>query len=313
MSRPLVSIIIPSYNTAPYVREAVDSALAQTYKNCEVIVVDDGSTDATKEILAPYIAKQKIVYIYQKNKGLAGARNTGIRAAKGDYIALLDSDDLFLPEKISRQVEALEARPDCGACYSDLMHFTDPPAGETARVLYHHRYRYPSGNIFEPLLHKQFLNPLATVFRKEIFAKYGFFDENLRRSEDWEFWLRIAHAGVKFYYLDEALAEYRMRGTGNLSAIESEPEMKEKNLKIFSALGMKLTKEEWERYRFADILKRLTVKTAFAYLMVGDKKMALARAAGLPAYWRFLISLLPGSAWKRILGGGRRKKQRAPP
>ena len=106
---PLVSIIIPSWNTAAYVGEAVDSALAQTYPNIEIIVVDDGSTDNTKELLQPYADAGKIHYVYQANKGLAGARNTGIRMAKGEYIAFLDDDDEWLPAKLDRQVAFLDA------------------------------------------------------------------------------------------------------------------------------------------------------------------------------------------------------------
>ena len=106
--KPLVSIIIPAYNVEKYVQEAIDSALSQIYKDIEIIVVDDGSTDNTKKVLNPYIKKGQIHYIYQENKGLSSARNTGIRAAKGGYIAFLDSDDLFLPEKMQRQVDFLE-------------------------------------------------------------------------------------------------------------------------------------------------------------------------------------------------------------
>ena len=97
-----VSIIIPSYNCASYVEEAVQSALSQTYSDCEVVVINDGSTDNTEEVLAPY--RDKIVYISQENKGLAGARNSGIKRASGDYITFLDADDIFLPEKELKKI-----------------------------------------------------------------------------------------------------------------------------------------------------------------------------------------------------------------
>ena len=301
-----VSIIIPTYNARDYVREAVRSALAQTYQNVEIIVVDDGSTDDTKKILEPYARDGKINYIYQANQGLAGARNTGVKAARGEYIAFLDSDDLFLPKKVERQVAALESHPDFGVCYSDVNHFTEMPNG---RRFYHHRYTYPSGNIFEPLLHRQFINPLCVMVRREVIKKYGMFDENLRRSEDWELWLRWAHSGVKFYHVDEALAQYRVRIVGNLSSMQSEPEMKKKNLEFFEALGRKLNPEEWRKYNFKKILDRLRIKLALAHLMVGKKNEARAELRNFP-FWKFIAAIIPAGIWKFALGRGREIKHR---
>jgi len=304
MTNSRVSIIIPAYNAADYLKEAVDSVLAQTYKNIEIIVVDDGSTDDTRSALESYVASGKIKYIYQKNKGLAGARNTGIKNASGKYVAFLDADDLFLPDKVAEQARALEENPGYGVCYSDLLHFS-----EDGKV-YHHRYNYPSGDIFEQLLHRQFVNPLTVVARRELFTKYGFFDESLRRSEDWDLWLRLARAGVKFYFLDERLARYRVRSVGNLSSLASEPEMKEKNLELFSRLGRELSSEEWSRYRFDEILKKLRLKVVMAHLMVGDKSGALKHAEGLPSFWRFLIALAPAKFSEAILSFVRKIKHR---
>jgi glycosyltransferase involved in cell wall biosynthesis len=301
----LVSIIIPSYNAAAYVKYAVDSALAQTYKNCEVIVVDDGSTDNTRQVLAPYIDSGKIKYIYHENKGLAGARNTGIKNSSGEYIALLDADDIFLPEKIAEQVRVLEENTDFGVCYSDLIHFSD----SEPRKFYHHRYKYPSGNIFEPLLHKQFINPLTVMARREVFEQCGYFNESLRRSEDWDLWLRWAHAGVKFYYLDKPLAYYRVRSIGNLSSLESEPAMKEKNLEIFTNLGESLDEAERKKYEFDRILKKLRLKAAAAYLMVGDKKSALNFLREWPLM-RFAVRIMPAGLLKFALGAARQLKHR---
>lgn len=303
---PLSSIVIPTYNAEGYIKEAVDSALAETYKNCEVIVVDDGSTDGTKKLLLPYIEADKIKYVYQRNKGLAGARNTGIRKATGKYIALLDADDLFLPDKMAEQVAALEANPDYTVCYCDILHFSDT----VPKKLYHHVYKYPSGDVFEFLLHRQFINPLSVVARKEVFDKYGYFDEELRRSEDWDLWLRWARAGVKFFYLNKILAHYRVRGVGNLSAVESEPVMKEKSLELFSRFGRTLGEPEKVRYQFSNIIRGLKLKLAFAYLMVGDKKAALGVAREVSGIWPFVVNLFPGIFWKLLLRMGRRVKHR---
>ena len=306
MTTPKVSIIIPAYNAARYIKEAVDSALAQTYPSVEVVVIDDGSTDDTKRILEPYIGAGKIKYVYQTNKGLAGARNTGIKNSSGEFIAFLDADDLFLPEKVAAQARVLEENRGYGVCYSDLTHFTDtnPP------TFFRHRYSYSSGNVFRELLKKQFINPLTVMARRSLFDEYGCFDEALRRSEDWDLWLRWAHAGVRFYYLPKVLAQYRIRSAGNLSAIESEPEMKEKNFEVFRRLGNRLSATEWRAYNFSGILRRLKLKCAIAYLMVGKKLDALRFSDAMPLGAVTLVEIIPAEWWKRFLGAVRGIKHR---
>ncbi len=329
MISKLVSIIIPAWNAEKYIKEAIDSALNQTHPNTEVIVVNDGSTDGTESILKSY-QNPKLRYFNQENQGLAGARNTGIKNSQGEYIALLDSDDIFLPSKVERQAEILEDNPDYGICYSDLLHFNDPPdparfesrsesggspsgtwrAGESHRKFFHHRYRYPSGDIFGEIIHRQFINPLAVMIRRGIFNQFGLFDQNLRRSEDWELWLRLAKNGVKFYYLNEVLAHYRVRSIGNLSSLESEPEMKEKNLEIFTRLAASLTLLQKKQYRFYKILKKLRLKVVFASLIVGDRKKALFFVRELSPSWKFLVSVLPVAFWKFFLRFIRKIKHR---
>ncbi|HLG37630.1 MAG TPA: glycosyltransferase family A protein [Nitrososphaera sp.] len=114
--RDLVSIVIPTYNRAPYLRDAVDSVSAQTIRNFEIIVVDDGSADHTHELVLSY--KDKVKYLYQDHEERAAARNKGIRCAKGAYIAFLDSDDLWLSNHLEECLKALQSNPDAGLCYS---------------------------------------------------------------------------------------------------------------------------------------------------------------------------------------------------
>jgi len=119
---PLVSVIIPIYNRIDYIHEAINSVLEQTYKEYEIIVVNDGSSVNVKEALEPY--RDRIVYLYhQENRGIAAARNTGIKGSKGKYIALLDEDDLFEPQKLEIQVPILENNPEVGFVYSDFYTF----------------------------------------------------------------------------------------------------------------------------------------------------------------------------------------------
>ena len=115
-AQPLVTVVVPAYNSSAFLRQAVDSALGQTYPFVEVIVVDDGSTDGTTEVVAGY--GSKIVFIHQRNAGVAAARNTALRVARGELVAYLDADDVWDPDKVRRQVEFLAAHPECGLVHT---------------------------------------------------------------------------------------------------------------------------------------------------------------------------------------------------
>ncbi len=182
---PLVSIVIPTYNYGCYVEAAVDSALAQTYSSIEVIVVDDGSTDDTRERLAVY--GDRIRYLFQENSGLSAARNTGILAAKGDFIALLDSDDMFHPRKLEVQMHVFAQRPALGMVASKS--FSDEPSvwadlpDESIKE---------SNVILGDIVTQSRFGPSSVVIRKECFETVGLFDPTLRSVEDREMWIRIA-------------------------------------------------------------------------------------------------------------------------
>ena len=132
---PTVSVIIPAYNRADLIGETLESVFAQTYRDYEIIVVDDGSTDNTKEVLASLAAAGKLRYTYQENAGLPAARNTGIRLAVGKYVAFLDSDDLFAPDKLEKQVAVFEANLDAMLVHSGFSKYYD-----TKSVRYHNQY-----------------------------------------------------------------------------------------------------------------------------------------------------------------------------
>ena len=265
MKNSLVAIIIPTFNTGKYIKEAVDSAINQTYKNKEIIVVDDGSTDNTKEILDIYIQDNKIKYIYQENKGLAGARNTGIKAANGDYIAFLDSDDIFLPNKIEKQIEFLENNRDCDVCYCDVWHFYDDEPNKLMKL----DYKYYSGSeVLKNLLKKNFINPLTVVTRRSVVDKYGVFNEYFKRTEDWEYWIRLVWQGVKFCFLPEILAKYRMRKDSLSFNWNSEIQRKELQLKIFTNLNSEMSFEERKKYGMGKIILYHKLKFLYAKLSI---------------------------------------------
>lgn len=191
MEMVAVSVVIPTFNRGHLVREAVDSALAQTYRDAEVLVVDDGSTDNTPEVLEPY--RGRIHYIRQENKGVSAARNTGIRQARGSYIAILDSDDQWVPEKLEAQMALFAADPSlglvsCGSSFVDVYGKeieTPKSATET--------HDTDSRLVLRRLLLGNFVSGGSNaVIRKDCFDAVGVFDESLSGVEDWDMWLRIA-------------------------------------------------------------------------------------------------------------------------
>lgn len=180
-----VSVIIPTYNRALLLKEAIDSVLAQDYRNFELIVVDDGSTDQTPEILNTY--RENLTALRQHNQGVSSARNAGIAAASGNLVAFLDSDDLWLPSKLSRQVEFFNANPKAQICQTEETWIRN-----NVRVNPKKRHKKISGMIFEPSLKLCLVSPSAVMIRKNLFENVGLFDENLPACEDYDLWLRIS-------------------------------------------------------------------------------------------------------------------------
>jgi glycosyltransferase involved in cell wall biosynthesis len=182
--KPLVSVIIPTYNRGWILGEAIESALAQDFRDFELIVVDDGSKDNTLEILATY--GRKITVLRQTNKGVSAARNRGIAAAAGQLIAFLDSDDIWLPEKLSRQVEYFSLNPN--ALISQTQEIW---VRNGIRVNPGKRHRKYAGMIFERSLELCLVSPSAVMIKRTLFDAVGLFDENLPACEDYDLWLRI--------------------------------------------------------------------------------------------------------------------------
>ena len=181
---PLVSVIVPTYNRAHMLKEAIDSVLAQSYTRFELIVVDDGSTDATNALLKSY--GHSIKTIYQENRGVSAARNSGIRAASGELIALLDSDDYWLPEKLTAQVDLFVTQPQAIICQTEEIWIRNG-----VRVNPKQRHKKQSGMIFEASLHLCLISPSAVMMRKSLLDKVGTFDEKMPACEDYDLWLRI--------------------------------------------------------------------------------------------------------------------------
>ena len=182
---PLVSVIIPTYNRGWILKETLNSVLAQDFTNFELIVVDDGSTDNTQDILNSY--KENIIVLQQNNKGVSAARNMGITSASGRFIAFLDSDDLWLPKKLSIQVDFFNANTDALICQTEEIWVRNG-----IRVNPKKRHKKLSGNIFEPSLYLCLVSPSAVMIRHSLFEKTGMFNETLPACEDYDMWLRVS-------------------------------------------------------------------------------------------------------------------------
>jgi len=185
MDPPQVSVIIPTYNRAGCLREAVDSVLAQKFRGFELIVVDDGSTDETPQLLREY--GSSIRMLRQENRGVSAARNAGIAASRGELIAFLDSDDAWLPGKLARQVEFFRQNPEILICQTEELWVKNG-----RRVNPGQRHRKRGGMIFEPSLALCLVSPSAVMLRRELFEQVGLFDERLPACEDYDLWLRVS-------------------------------------------------------------------------------------------------------------------------
>jgi len=206
MGNPTVSVVMPVYNAARFVRQSIDSALAQEGVDFEIIVVDDGSTDDTPGILDSY--GSAIHAVRQSNAGGGPARNHGARLAKGQWLAFLDGDDLWLPNKLREQLAL--ADDDVGLVYSDCFNF-----GEVERVNSRQSegVTLHQGDIFEPLLLDNFITLSTVLMRKSWFDKLGGFCDNRHLAEDWDLWLRYAAEG-KARLCPLPLTRYRWHAAG---------------------------------------------------------------------------------------------------
>jgi glycosyltransferase involved in cell wall biosynthesis len=195
---PKVSVVIPTYNYGRFLGEAIQSVLDQTYQDFEIFVVDDGSTDNTKEVVISF-KDHRIKYVYKKNSGVSAARNTGICASDGEYIAFLDSDDTWLPQNLELKVKLLDSHPKVALVCSDSYVF-DNLTGATLGRLWHDRPflrgfspRRASQHPLKEMLFQEacFIRASLTMVRRVVFTKVGYFDESLRTAEDWDMFVRI--------------------------------------------------------------------------------------------------------------------------
>ncbi len=211
---PTVSVVIPTYNRADFILDAIESVFLQTFSDYEIIVIDDGSVDATSEVLQPLIADDKIRYVFQENQGVSAARNHGIRLSKGKYIAFLDSDDLWHPNKLEALVDVLDVNPSIALVQHSFHRVTE----DGSSLGYRDTSRF-SGQVYPAMLldWSVLIPPSCVMLRAEIFAEVGAFDESMHWGEDIDLWRRVAqHHPIAA--IPEALTTMRVHADNASSA-----------------------------------------------------------------------------------------------
>ena len=314
--RPTISIIMPAYNTAGLIKNCLDSVFAQTYSDFETIVVNDGSPDTPEleKVLAPYM--DRIVYIKQPNKRAAGARNTAIERAKGEFLAFLDSDDAWLPQHLAAQMKRFADDPALDLVYANGIRIADPrrqiefmdvcPSHGTAS--------------FEALVVERCQISVSTVVvRKSAVVKAGGFDETLLRCDDYDMWLRAAFHGAKIGYGREVHARLNGGRPGSLS--QSRVKMLEGYLTILEKAVVNLPLSDSQKRlvseRIAQIRSWTCVEQGKSQLREGkfdQAKELFAEANKSCRQWKISLALLglrmaPQAtsrlifAWNRVLNG----------
>jgi glycosyltransferase involved in cell wall biosynthesis len=211
---PAVSVIMPAYNVEPYIGDAIRSALAQTFTDFELVVVDDGSKDDTAQVVRALARQDARVHLVQQaNRGLAGARNSALRASRGEFFALLDSDDLWEPTFLEQQLAILGAHPDVDIVTGNGWYLGGARHGQLARP---HPDARPAPELAS-IIGDEWSVFIMSVFRRQVYTGIGPFDESMRSNEDYDFWLRAAVAGYTFVRNDTPLGHYRVR-SDSLSA-----------------------------------------------------------------------------------------------
>lgn len=288
-TNPLVSVVIPVYNGEKYIAECLESVYQQTYPFFEVIIIDDGSTDQSLEIINKMPGEKKI--ISQKNKDVSHARNTGIKNASGQLIAFLDQDDLWDKRRLEKLIKIFLKNPDVDLFFTDLSKFNDERKNWHPKDRHKAASRLSDENLFENLIRKNVLMPSAVMVKKDSFIKAGMFDPEFRTCGDYEMWLRMAAKGKRFRYLPEPLTLCRQHGENTSKKIEI---MNEDRLnairKTFSLSGLSPSQKKLEKLGFASAYMEsahsfFSIKQYSRFLQNANKAISYSKKI---VNWKFL-------------------------
>lgn len=217
----LLSIIIPTYNYSAFLKETLDCLLSQSFLDWQAIIVDDGSTDDTNQVIEPYLKDSRFQYYYQQNSGLSAARNAGLRLAQGKYLQFLDADDLISTSKLKLQIAYLEENPSVDICYSQAKYFRSANAAihfpdiELKGEEWMPKLNGKGIEILPELLKRNFSVVSSPLLRRSLIGSIITFPEDVGNTEDWYFWLSCAFAGAKFHYFSDDKAYTLIRVHAN--------------------------------------------------------------------------------------------------
>jgi glycosyltransferase involved in cell wall biosynthesis len=295
---PTVSVVIAAYNAVKYLDMAIDSVLAQSFRDLEVIVVDDGSTDATEVMMSKY--GPPVRYLRQANAGVSIARNRGLETSTGRYVAFLDADDTWLPGKVERQVAALTGERRSRACYSAYIVCSEALEPITVK-----RSRRHGSSLEDLLLAGNVIGSICTVMcERSLFDAVGGFDPALSQCADWDMWVRLATA-TEFLYVDEPLVTYRQHGA---SMSRDAPLLERDSVRVlekgFALEGLSPSLRAKRRRAFGRNYAVLA-GTYFHAHRYGDFIRCAARAASLDWAQVGYLAAFPVRAMRRYLHGGR--------
>jgi glycosyltransferase involved in cell wall biosynthesis len=292
-----VSVVIPTFNCADFLVEAIRSVLAQTYQEYEIIVVDDGSTDHTETALRQF--GNRVRYIRQEPGGPSVARNRGILEARGKLIAFLDADDLWRPTKLARQVECLNHHPEAALVYTDFTRGPNPGSNNDSRLTAY-KPRDPA-DPFHALLEENFIATPTVVVRRETLARSGLFDPTLKGSEDFDLWLRLAGKPGdvnprRFGFIDEILVDVRQHAANTSRSVAFIQDQ---------VRAARIMLERWGDDPLAKVLLRRRLGTCWWNLAYAEQTRG-HYAEARNAYWssaRYALSARPSAmsffrSWK---------------
>lgn len=295
---PKVSINLCVYNGENYLREALESIVAQTYKDWELVIINDGSTDSTESIIKEYINKgYPIIYHYQKNHGLGYSRNEAFKRSQGEFIAFIDHDDLWLPEKLSKQVLTFENNPEVGFLYSNFFMMDQ----EKGKKYLAYRKLQPSGFVFEHFLHRYSVGILTVLIRKKVFDKLNeFFDCKLKLTEEYDVFMRILFYAVALY-MPEPLADYRIHS--NMSSLRcmtnypDEMEYVAEKLKMLDKNGPLKYAKAFKEHKVQLEYFKAKIKMAQGDLKKARSHLASYKLSNYKFFILYCASYLPSSLW----------------